>query len=69
MPAGNMKLAYVAKPRLVYLEYSEDQSVTADQVIEQDSPDHVDTGLVNAQGVPLYRVRERVAFGFVSYKK
>jgi hypothetical protein len=44
-------------------------SITADQVIEQESPEHVDTGLLNAQGVPLYRVHDRLPFGFVSHKK
>lgn len=42
----------------------DDPSITAHELIEfDDIPQH--TGLLDAQGRRLYRVRERIPFGFV----
>lgn len=41
-------------------------SVTADCIVE--TTDAQSTGLLNADGVPLYRVKESVPFGFHPHK-
>jgi len=63
-----MKYVAVAKAPIGYFRDDFEGSVTADQVIENDDSDRRNTGLVNAQSIPLYRVRDRIPFGFVSRK-
>ncbi len=58
---------YVAIGRRPRAEWDDDprlEDVSSRQVIvEDDAP--VATGLVDASGLPLYRVRQRIAIGFV----
>lgn len=62
-----MRKRYVT--RAVWSEYDEDGyiSMTADTVMEaEDAPRP--TGLLDADGNPLYSVRERIPFGFQGSK-
>jgi hypothetical protein len=57
---------YVTRPRVLILrdEYGE-YGVTASEIIlEEEDVRGRPTGLVNAQGNPIYRVRRRELFGF-----
>lgn len=55
-----------ARFRSVFVAYDEygEASMTADECIEEDK-DPEWTGLYDANGDELYRVRERIKFGFV----
>jgi hypothetical protein len=60
-------MRYVARrerPRAYYRDDYTD-SITADEVIDHGQPGDVNTGLLNADGLPIYRIRETVKFGFV----
>jgi len=52
-------------PRSAFIGYTDEGhvSITADEVIIQDD-DPEPTGLLDADGNELYRVRERIKFGF-----
>lgn len=53
------------RPRAYYLDLDID-SVTADTVIDADElPEWINTGLLGADGAPIYRRRSTVKFGFV----
>jgi hypothetical protein len=55
---------YVALPRSAFIDYSDGlPAVTADEIhVSDEMPTF--SGLYDASGAPLYRVRETVAFGF-----
>lgn len=53
------------RPRAYYLGADYEDSITADEVIDSGSEGDTETGLVNADGRPIYRARETVKFGFV----
>ena len=55
---------YTTRAAFVVDHGDDEFSATADQIIVDE--DLQQTGLVDQNGVPLYRVRERVKFGFVS---
>lgn len=57
-----MRRRYV--PRAVVLDSDEGKACTADTVIVDDDENAVFTGLYDASGTPLYRVREQIPFGF-----
>jgi hypothetical protein len=49
--------------RAAVLQWDDDAAATASEmIVEDDAPRP--TGLLNAQGEPLYRVRERLPVGF-----
>lgn len=66
MGAGAMTDRYVTRPRaLVIHDYWGEASATASEIIlEEDDARARPTGLVNAQGNPIYRVRRTVPMGF-----
>lgn len=60
---------YVSRPKamLFRAEFDANTSMTAGEVVVVDERP-VDTGLLDASGTPLYRVRATVPFGFVPAK-
>ena len=63
-PARTKVIAPRARVRAYYRDDYEG-SVTADEVIDSGEHPDIDTGLVNADGWPIYRSRETVSFGFI----
>ncbi len=62
-----MTVRYVTRPK-GYTYWDEDERGFADvssRTILLDDDEPVKTGLLDASGTPLYRVRERIRFGFV----
>lgn len=57
-------MRYVARPKAWWDDDTKVEDVSTRIVIIQDDAP-IRTGLLNADGVPLYRVRERIPFGFV----
>lgn len=53
-------------PRGHFLGGDYDESATADEVVDAGRPDRIDTGLIDANGEPIYRRPPTVKFGFVS---
>jgi hypothetical protein len=52
------------QPRNYYSGEDFGQSITADELIDEQPSDRIDTGLLDARGRPITRQRERVKFGF-----
>jgi hypothetical protein len=61
---ANQKTRLLAGVRAYFRDDYTD-SMTADEVIDAGPRGDLDTGLVNADGWPIYRTRETVKFGFV----
>lgn len=55
---------YATRSAFLLVDEWGDASMTADQIIVEDE-EHKPTGLLDANGDKLYRVRDRVKFGFV----
>jgi hypothetical protein len=57
---------YVTRPRGAAVLFDDDgtATATAEEIIEAEEKPQP-TGLLDAEGRPLYRVRERIKFGFV----
>jgi hypothetical protein len=55
----------VPMPRGYYDGGDYEQSVTADTVLDGGVADRIDTGLLDANGEPIFRWRPTVKFGFV----
>lgn len=51
--------------RSYYLGADYEESVTADELYDHEPQGDINTGLVDANGRPIYRVRDAVKFGFV----
>jgi hypothetical protein len=59
-------MKYVALSRPKASEYWEDQPpIAAATTVYEPSEEPIDTGLFDATGTKLYRVRDRVKMGFV----
>lgn len=58
---------YVRRARGAFISFDDDGriSATAEDIILPDDERPQQTGLFDANGTPLYRVRERIKFGFV----
>ena len=49
-----------------YLGYNDDDSITADELIDTKEPEYETTGILDVRGKLIYKkVRETVKFGFV----
>ncbi|MES2156121.1 MAG: hypothetical protein V4510_13385 [bacterium] len=53
------------KCRAFFNGRDEDQSLTADSVVEEER-ERVDTGILDAHGNPIYREPKRLQVGFLS---
>jgi hypothetical protein len=54
---------YVTRPKADWSEFPVEAVTTREVIVGDEEP--VKMGLVDAQGVPIYRVRERLPVGFV----
>lgn len=53
------------EPRAYFLGGDGDESMTAAEVVDERPAEFAATGLVTAEGKPIYRRRPTVKFGFV----
>ncbi len=58
-----MPSRYVTRALFIHRPWDEEQVLGGEMVFEQE-PGPCNTGLLNAEGLPLYRMSERAAIGF-----
>ena len=54
---------YIVRPRA---DWSDDAPTITGQIIVQEDDSPIDTGLLDAQGAKIFRVRDKLPIGYIS---